>query len=467
MAPARAATRPIAHAVVPARAVPLPGLALAWLAALSLAGVLLLLVAPQAATARAVPLLALVLLPAAALWLVQRAGVAGGSALALLAAAIVLCSDATLRGTPEGGLDLQSLAKFSLWVLGLLLWCWRSDVLRRACGHAPTAWLGAYGLWCLLGSAWSVTPLYTAGAALAWLGLWTVAVVLADTFTPHRAALVLGAALAVAMALSLALGVLAPALAYTPMDNGRVLRLSGLFASPNNLGRAAALLLVLAAVAGPALRRGPALLLPLAAGALGTAGLLLSDSRSALAALVLAIAVAVLGRRPWALLALVLAAACGLLLLAVAPGLAGTLAEMLARQGGLEEVSTLTGRTEIWAASWRLIEQAPLLGHGFASSRELLPAAWHDGHGWTTTSAHNLWLQAWLGTGAVGLLLVLGAQATWLWQALHQPHALRDAVVVLVLAIGLTEAAALGPSVNLMSFVWMWALALNLRARHG
>ena len=120
MAPALAATRPIAHAVVPARAVPLPGLALAWLAALLLAGVLLLVVAPQAATARAVPLLALVLLPAAALWLVQRAGVAGGSALALLAAAIVLCSDATLRGTPIElvGSGLGSLSPKEMQLFG-------------------------------------------------------------------------------------------------------------------------------------------------------------------------------------------------------------------------------------------------------------------------------------------------------------------------------------------------------------
>lgn len=448
-------------------AAPPPWLALAWLAALSGVAVLLLVASPHAATSRGGALLALVLLPAAALWLVQRAGVAGGGALALLGAAIVLVSDATLRGAPEQGLDVQSAAKFGLWVLGLLLWCWRRAELRRALGRAPTALLAGYGLWCLLGSAWSATPLYTAGAALAWLGLWTVAVVLATALTPRQGALALGAALAVAMAGSLALLALAPALALTPMDNGRLLRLSGLFASPNNLGRAAALLLLLGAVAAPGLRRGPALAVGLVAGVLGGACLLLSDNRGSMGALALAGVVALLGRRLAALAALGLVAACGVLLLAVAPGLADAVGALVSRSGQLDEVTTLTGRTEIWAASWRLIEQAPLLGHGFASSRELLPAAWNDGYGWTTTSAHNLWLQAWLTTGAVGLVLVLGAQGAWLWQALRRPQPLRDAVVVLVLAIGLTEAGPLGPSVNLMSFVWMWAMALGWRVHHA
>jgi O-antigen ligase len=322
-------------------------------------------------------------------------------------------------------------------------------------------------LWCLLSSAWSVTPAYTAGAALAWLGLWTVAVALAQAFTPRQGALVLAAALALAMVISLLLYALAPAQALTPMDNGRVLRLSGLFASPNNLGRAAALLLLLAALAVPGLRRGPALALLLGAGLLGGACLLWSDNRGSMAALALAGALGLLARRPWALLALVLAAACGALMLAVAPGLAEALGTGVARSGRLEEVTTLTGRTDIWAATWRLIEQAPWLGHGFATSRELLPAAWHDGHGWTTTSAHNLWLQAALGTGAVGLALVLWAQAAWLRHALQSALPMREGVVAFVLLVGLTEAGALGPSVNLMSLVWMWAMALGLRAPHG
>lgn len=442
-----------------------PWLALGWLLLLCAGGTLLLVAAPHRTLAQAGPLLALVLLPALALALVQRAGQAGGAALAGLAAAVVLLSDATLRGAPEAGLDLQSVAKFGLWVLGLLLVCWRRAELGRALRHPPTALLALFGLWCLLGSALSVTPVYSAGAALAWLGLWVLAVVLASALTPRQGAMVLAAALAAAMVLSLALLAVAPAWALTPMDNGRVLRLSGIFASPNNLGRAAALVLLLALLLLPGQRRAAAWPWLLAA-ALGAAGLWLSDNRGSMAALAAALAVVLLGRRPLAALALAAVALAAGLLLAAAPWALEALGLLVSRSGRLDELSTLTGRTEIWAASWRLIEQAPWLGHGYASSRELLPAAWDDGWGWTTTSAHNLWLQAWLTTGALGLALVLAAQLAWLWQALRRPLPLRDAVVVLVLVVGVLEAGALGPSVNLMSFVWMWAMALGLRAHH-
>jgi O-antigen ligase len=133
----------------------------------------------------------------------------------------------------------------------------------------------------------------------------------------------------------------------------------------------------------------------------------------------------------------------------------------VSRSGHLDELRSFTGRTDIWAATWRLIEQAPWLGHGFASSREVLPAHFTGAYGWTTTSAHNLWLQGWLTTGALGLALVLAAQAAWLRQAVRQPCAPREAVVVFVLVVGLLEAGALGPSVNLVSFVWLWAMALG------
>ena len=115
--------------------------------------------------------------------------------------------------------------------------------------------------------------------------------------------------------------------------------------------------------------------------------------------------------------------------------------------------------------AWGLIGQAPWLGHGFGSTREVLPAAFQGAFGWTTTSAHNLWLQAWVTVGGIGLLLVLAAQGAWVIEALRRSHPVRDAVLALVLLVGVLEASAMGPSVNLMSFVWMWAAALGLRER--
>lgn len=442
-----------------------PWLALIWLVGMSAAGGLVLVLAPQWPPGAAGWLPLLVVAPALALWLVQTAAVRGGWALALLAGAILLLSDADLRGAADPGSGLQGAAKFGLWLLGLLLLCWRGALLRRALGRGPMAWLALFGLWCLVSTAWSATPAYTAAAAVAWLGLWAAAVVTADSFTPQQALRAMAAALALAMLLSLLLLAVEPALALSPMDNGRLLRLSGIFASPNNLGRAAALLLLVVVLALRESRPAEWPWLLLAAG-LGAACLVLSESRGSMAGLAVAVGLVIVLRRP--LLGLLLAglAAATALMLALEPQVLEAAARGVARSGSLEEVSSFTGRTDIWAAGWRLIGQAPWLGHGYASSHEVLPAAYQGAYGWTTTSAHNLWLQAWLTTGAVGLGLLLAAQATWLGRLLRAPLVERDAVVLFVLVVGLLEAGPLGPSVNAMTFVWLWAMALG-RQRQG
>ena len=70
--------------------------------------------------------------------------------------------------------------------------------------------------------------------------------------------------------------------------------------------------------------------------------------------------------------------------------------------------ATLTGRTKIWSAVMREIEDRPWLGYGYQ-------AVWGDKTGWgpfawisknagfQAQHAHNSWLEQWLGMGLVGL----------------------------------------------------------------
>lgn len=446
-------------------------LLLACLLPLAVAAWAWLVAGPALGAGQAALLLALVTVPAAGLWLAAHAGQSAGLPLAVIAAAIVMLSDATLRERAEGRIDAQSLLKLGIWMLALLLALWRGRQLWRALHHAPSGWLAALGAWCLLSTLWSATPAYTAAAAIAWLGMWTAATTLADAMPLRRGLLTILTALTLTMLLSLAMLALAPALALTPMDNGAVMRLSGLFASPNNLGRAAALTVLLALLAWPRMKGRAALAVALIALLSGAACLHLSASRGSLAALLLALAFVVARHRLWLPLVLAWLLAWSLALAALAvlmvPDLGSALVGLFARSGRAEELLTFTGRTEIWQAAWGLIGQAPWLGHGFGSTREVLPAAFQGAFGWTTTSAHNLWLQAWVTLGGVGLLLVLAAQGAWAVEALRRSHPVRDAVLALVLLIGVLEASALGPSVNLMSFVWMWAAALGLRERQA
>lgn len=77
--------------------------------------------------------------------------------------------------------------------------------------------------------------------------------------------------------------------------------------------------------------------------------------------------------------------------------------------GLLGKDATLTGRTEIWAAIVRQIEQRPWTGYGYE-------AVWTDKSGrgpfafivkeagFTPQHAHNSWLEQWLGIGLIGLV---------------------------------------------------------------
>lgn len=81
------------------------------------------------------------------------------------------------------------------------------------------------------------------------------------------------------------------------------------------------------------------------------------------------------------------------------------LGELLTLGGNREaaETGTLTGRTDFWPAVFALCLQEPLIGFGVGSSKALL---YRLGSGeFHPTYAHNQFLQTWLETGLIGLVL--------------------------------------------------------------
>jgi O-antigen ligase len=460
--PHRAAAAGIGHSAA--------GGALAALPALLLVPALLVAAAcaaqPAWAHAHALALAGAALGPAL-LFVLAQAALRGGWALGALAVAVAGVSDLALRPGEADGPDLVSVIKLLLWLAGGVLLAaaaLRDPTLLSRLQRSPAlAALALFFAWALLGSAGSVTPAYTAAAALGGLGMVGLAVLMAERLRPVQALLLWTLALALPVAASLARGAIDPAAALSAMDGGARLRLAGWFGSPNNLGRAAALLLLMAALAAAALRgpRGAAVLL--GAALVAVPALVASESRGALLALLAALAWWGFAPRPaWGLGVLALALAALAALVAM-PWWGDDLALAFSRSGRLEEMLSLTGRTDIWRAVLALVEQSPWLGHGFASSREVLPAFWQGDHGWTTTSAHNLWLQAALGCGLVGLALLVAGQLAWLRDAFARPQPAADTVVVFVLVLGLLEASAMGPSVNTMTLALAWALALGAR----
>ena len=405
---------------------------------------------------------AVVLLPAFGLWWVARAGSDGGVFLLVMVVAVVLLSDLSLRGA-SSGLDAQSALKFGLWLSGLLLLPWRFGLLRLAAQDLSTFALLLFGLWAMASTVYSISPLYTFAAALSFLGLWVTAVTLATSIEPARALFWLTCTLLAMSAASLALYVVARDVAMVAYENSTTLRLGGIFGNANAVGGVSALALLLTVTAwyAPASRRTvwlSCLVVPVC-----LACLALSQSRTAMLGLVAAISVVFVRRRPLVLLPGLLVGAAAVLLVLGYPGLIEKLIALVARSGRVEQVTTFTGRTEIWAFVISAIEKAPVLGYGFASAKTLIPAGYAGPYGWTTSSAHNLWLQVWVTTGGVGLLLILAAQFGALRALVTRPLPVRDGICIYVLFVGLLEPGPMGPSVNLLTFLWIWAVASTLR----
>jgi len=202
--------------------------------------------------------------------------------------------------------------------------------------------------------------------------------------------------------------------------------------------------------------------------ALDLALLLLSTSKTSLVALVLG------------------AAALGFVLLARKGGVIAVLATYIAVVGAvalgawvvlapdaffalLGKDATLTGRTKIWAAVIRLINERPWLGYGYQ-------AVWTDTSLWGPLTriikeagfkpdhAHNSWLEQWLGMGLLGLgawaLYYLSTVCRAIWAVFTDKGALLVFPFLVVFTLmSLSESVA----VIYNDLRWVMFVALSVR----
>ncbi len=142
--------------------------------------------------------------------------------------------------------------------------------------------------------------------------------------------------------------------------------------------------------------------------------------------------------------------------------------------GLLGKGSDLTGRLEIWDAVWQRAAQRPFAGNGFSSPWVPWDPSfdgWIIDHGLSVFHAHNMWLDAFLQLGAVGVAVLAVAWAALTWRAWffavdrprwdlddarpHSPLALLPILLVAVLLVeGLAESAPL--------MLWGWLLLVLL-----
>jgi len=417
---------------------------------------ILLILIPVASGFGLMVRIAIVLLPLAGLWIALWGGAgrkAAGIALLML---ILVLTDLSIRrrAFSDTSLDAQNLVKLSVWGLGLLVAVLNWRHLRVALSAGPSRWLLLLASWCIFTATYSPIPMYTFGAGVAFVAMVTFAAVVRQLIDARTVLLWSLGALATLCLLSLVMYVVLPDRSMAQMEGGTIFRLAGPFGSPNNLGRVAAITLLLlywSVRSGYLSWRSFSAILVLA---VAVSCLFLSQSRTASGACLGAVAIIEgLRHRRFAFVALVLAGLTALAMSLAEVGLADV-AEVVTRTGRSKELVTLTGRTAIWNYALTEIAKEPWFGVGFAATKYTMPLGFRTAWGWTSTSAHNLWLQVWLTTGLVGVFLLMAAVISQARYAIRHKDVVSGSLLLFILILGMAEPGPAGPAPNILTVVW-------------
>ena len=340
------------------------------------------------------------------------------------------------QGVSDTGSAIERLMFFPMYAVGLALIATRPMTALK--GLAGQPFLIALVAMVAASTMWSISPDETSRRVVALVMTTVCGVALGARWPWPRLVEVMASAFAVLSVVSFLLGALAPA--YGQMSEIFPGAWRGLWVEKNAFGGMMTIGTLIFISAGLVNRRRAVLWWPMAG--LDVALLLLSTSKTSLVALVLGCAVmgfVLLARRGGAIAVLAIyAAVVGLSALATGIYLAPDVFFTL-----LGKDATLTGRTKIWSAIARLIQERPWTGYGYA-------AVWTDTSGWGPLAwiikwagfkpqhAHNSWLEQWLGLGVFGLAAWALYYLTTLFRAIWAVFAQRGAVLALPFLIVFT-----------------------------
>lgn len=358
-------------------------------------------------------------------------------------------------------LDFQVLIKLAICgaagLYGLVGWC-QDRRIRQAFFHFPLAWITIIMGFYLISVATSLDPV-NSFASLVSLVAVTLAVVTGIVQLGRMTVVrILYAAGATFVGISWVLYFVYPELglfAEPLMDGSEKLRMAGL-AHPNTLGQYSAVTFVLGVVLWVSYGKREWWRLVILAMALG--GLIMSLSRGSMigagAGLVFAYRATIFRRENAAPLML---AASVLLALIWGMVIQGGFTEKieagltrLSKSGDIEELTTATGRSEIWAHALDLISQKPMTGYGATTSKVLMDEY--------SSYTHNLVLNVALSTGVLGGLATLLMCLGRLVAVFRHPNAMMNAIVMMVLVNGLVENVIFENLTGLNTMLWLVGL---------
>jgi O-antigen ligase len=357
-------------------------------------------------------------------------------------------------------------------------WVWRSQLVRRG---GFRLFIG-YFAWAALTIAWSLAPGVSAGRLVPDVLLFVALVLVVESIRERRdeerlfARLMLGCAIVLGLiaitALAFPTNVFRegddPAIGVYNwvLDDAGILRFSGIFDAPNEIG-GLAVATVGAGLSYLCVARAGQWRLRLAVLGCIAASLtfaVMADSRSALAAIVVGLAAYALWRYRARGLAL-----CVALMIAAAIGYGAMGGDRNVYVG--RNLATLTGRTEAWQFEIQKLRDNPLLGYGYGVEGAIFQdryfpnweTFWNRG---ANTPLHNGYLSVAIGLGLPALLLwIFIFMRPWVavFRRPEDPWSLKPIfffVVIPMLLVGLDETGVAEPRYvkGLLLFVcWMMA----------
>jgi len=367
-----------------------------------------------------------------------------------------------IRDYQDKDIDFQVILKIVIWM----------TVALAAAFHARR-WLGTvlvpsnypwilFLLWLFATAIVSPSPPYTLVSAFTVAACVMFSAYLFSAFDEVEIFATIVAAITLFCAISIAVYFAIPEFGHYVywMNQQRFIspRLAGIAGSANNMALIAAFSLVVIGLYAREFHRLHILFAPVS-GVFALAALLMTNSRGPLAgtAAILFIVYMLHWRR---LYAAIFVFSVGLLGLAVLlPKGEKFLFQMVSRSGDAGEITSFTGRTEIWNAVLQLSAAEPWMGYGYASSVFVLPQ--HASQiGFATSHAHNLILQLLLTTGVIGVVLFLLAIVCVGLRAAMQRDRTVFAMLLFVIFNGITESSGFTTLANICTFAFAIAVTL-------
>jgi O-antigen ligase len=298
------------------------------------------------------------------------------------------------------GLSVVFAYSLVLWVLGT------TDVRRKTRPPALINWIAAYSLWCALSLSWT-----HAGSLVSAMGYWLIMVL--DVLIV--AAMIWWGDLE-AVAIASVKGIIAGGwlisffvlLSKSDDPNGRLGDLE--FLHPGNVGKYAGQAVLCSCFMWLRNRENKGWDRWLWVGStLFLAWILLrSLSKTSIVALVCSAVFYIMHSRVISLKTKVTALVVATVLFCAMYTVVNTYLVTYFQESP-NDASTLTGRTVLWAESWEMIQDHPILGYGFLSFRDYGPQDWEV----RATQAHNEWITQCFQLGFVGLIIAIAIYASY------------------------------------------------------